>query len=404
MAEMLTPERELTRAAVLRVIGLSGPLSRTAIAAELEVSPATITALTRDLLEDGLIEPAGKEPVAARGRPAELLRVVPSAATLLGAKVSATSVTGVTSDLLGSASEAFHHPYDATIVDPIAALAEVLAPHVTSAGGSLLGIGLGVPGVVDVTTGRVSAPTLGWDGLPVGAELSRRFGLPVVVDNDVNTLAVAERLYGRARDVDDALTVTIGRGIGLAITLGGRLHRGAHGGAGEFGHTRRVVDGPRCGCGRRGCLEAFASEPAILAEAQAQGLIGPDATIEALADAADAGDEQVRGVFAAAATRLGSAVADLVNVLAPSLVLISGEGTAVWRHWQAAFAAAFEAQILDSHRPVEVVVDPWDDRLWARGATALLLGSVYAPDEFSRPNENAVRRRLHARAGELDGR
>jgi predicted NBD/HSP70 family sugar kinase len=403
MAEMLTPERELSRAAVLRVIGLSGPLSRTAIAAELEVSPATITALTRDLLEDGLIEPAGKEPVAVRGRPAELLRVVPSAATLLGAKVSATSVTGVTSDLLGSASEAFLHPYDATLADPIAALAEVLAPHVASAGGSLLGIGLGVPGVVDVTTGRVSAPTLGWDGLPVGAELGRRFGLPVVVDNDVNTLAVAERLYGRARDVDDALTVTIGRGIGLAITLGGRLHRGAHGGAGEFGHTRRVVDGPRCGCGRRGCLEAYASEPAILAEAQTQGLVGPEATIDGLAAAAD-GDERVRAVFAAAATRLGSAVADLVNVLAPSLVLISGEGTALWRLWEASFAAAFEAQVLDSHRPVEVVVDPWDDRLWARGATALLLGSVYAPDEFSRPTETAVRNRLHARAGELDGR
>jgi predicted NBD/HSP70 family sugar kinase len=404
MADALLPERTFTRAAVLRVIGLSGPLSRTAIAAELEVSPATITALTRDLLAEGLIEPAGKEPVAVRGRPAELLRVVPSAATLLGAKVSASSVTGVTSDLLGSASEAFQDDYDATVADPVTALADALAPHVSAAGGSLLGIGLGVPGVVDVTTGRVSAPTLGWVDLRVGAELSRRFGLPVVVDNDVNTLAVAERLYGRARDVDDALTVTIGRGIGLAITLGGRLHRGSRGGAGEFGHTRRVADGPRCGCGRRGCLEAFASEPAIVAAARTLGVVAPDATIDEVAAAADAGNERARAIFTDAATRLGAAVADLVNVLAPSLVLISGEGTALWRLWEEPFLTAFDGQVLDSHRQVELAVDPWDDRLWARGATALLLGPVFAPDEFSRPTETAVRDRLHARVGDPDGR
>jgi predicted NBD/HSP70 family sugar kinase len=404
MADAMPPERALSRAAVLRVIGLSGPLSRTAIAAELEVSPATITALTRDLLAEGLIEPAGKEPVAVRGRPAELLRLVPSAATLLGAKVSASSVTGVTSDLRGGVGDAFLVRYDAAVADPVAALADVLAPYVTAAGHTLLGIGLGVPGVVDVAAGRVSAPTLGWIDLPVGAELSRRFGLPVVVDNDVNTLAVAEGLYGRARSVDDALTVTIGRGIGLAITLGGRLHRGHRGGAGEFGHTRRVEDGPRCGCGRRGCLEAFASEPAILAAAQAQGLVGAEATIDDVAAAADAGDERARAVFASAATRLGEAVADLVNVLAPSLVLLSGEGTALWQHWDDAFRAAFDAQVLASHRSVELAVDPWDDQLWARGATALLLGPVYAPGEYSRPTETAVRERLHARAGEHDGR
>ncbi len=401
---MLTSERDLTRASVLRVIGLSGPLSRTAIAAALEVSPATVTALTRDLLADGLIESAGKEPVAVRGRPAELLRLAPGAATLIGAKVSASFVTGVTADLDGTATDEFHHDFDASVAEPIDALAAVLEPHVRAGGYSVLGVGLGVPGSVDVSTGLVTAPTLGWDRLPVGSRLTQMLGLPVVIDNDVHTLAVAEHLYGRASDVDDVLTVTIGRGIGLAITLGGRVHRGRMGGAGEFGHTRAVADGPVCACGRRGCLEAIASEPAILAKAITEGVVGKRATILELRALADDGDARAAALFAEAASALGTSVGNLVNVLAPTLVLISGEGTAAWQHWEKAFRAAFDAQILDSHRHVEVAVDPWDDRLWARGATALLLAPVYAPEQFTRPAEAAIRHRLHARPGDVDGR
>lgn len=403
MAEVVNSERELSRAAVLRVIGLSGPVSRTAIAAELGVSPATVTTLTRDLLADGVIEPAGKAPVAPRGRPAELLRLVPGAAALIGAKVSASFVTGVRCDLLGSPIGEFHEAYDAGARDPLGSLAEVLAPHVAAAGGRLLGIGLGVPGVVDVRSGRVTAPTLGWLDLLVGPELADRFGVPVVVDNDVHTLAIAERLYGRASRIDDVLTVTVGRGVGLAITVGGQLHRGARGGAGEFGHTRVVDDGHECACGRQGCLETIVAEPAMLAEAIRRGALEADATVADLRAAADAGDEVVLDVCMRAGGVLGRAVGDLVNLLAPSLVLISGEGTMGWAHLEQAFRASFDAQVLDTHRHVEVAVDPWDDRLWARGATALLLGPVYAPDEFSRPVEAAVRQRLHARTGEPDG-
>lgn len=395
-------ERELTRAAVLRAVALHGPLSRTAIAGHLGVSPATVTTLTRELLEDGLVEAAGKEPGSSRGRPAELLRVVPGAAVLLGAKVSASGITGVVADLLGSPLTEFQAPFAADAPDPVGELVAALAPQVELAGGSLIGIGLGVPGVVDVTEGRVTAPTLGWQDVAVGPELSERLALPVVVDNDVHTLAIAEHLYGRARDVDDVLTVTVGRGIGLAITVGGRLHRGAHGGAGEFGHTQAIKDGPACACGRAGCLEAVASEPAMVRRAQQAGLVSSDATIADLRTATD--DPDVRAVFDHAGDVLGRRVGDLVNLLAPSLVLVSGEGTASWVHLEPAFRAAFDAQVLATHADVEVVVDRWDDRAWARGATALLLGSVFAPEDFSGGAQAEVRSRLQAVGGGNGGR
>jgi predicted NBD/HSP70 family sugar kinase len=397
-------ERELSRAAVLRAVALYGPMSRTAIASRLDVSPATVTALTRDLLSDGLVEPAGKEPGTARGRPAELLRVVPGAAVLLGAKVSATAVTGVVADLLGEPLAEFQAPFDADGPDPIGDLVAVFAPQVALAGGSLIGVGLGVPGVVDVAAGRVTAAILGWRDLAVGPELSERLGLPVVVDNDVHTLAIAEHLYGRARDVDDVLTVNVGRGVGLAITLGGRLHRGPHGGAGEFGHTQALENGPRCACGRHGCLEAVASEPAMLRRAHEEGVLPVDGTMGDLRDAAHGGDTAARTIFADAGAVLGRRVGDLVNLLAPSLLLISGEGTASWSLIQPAFETAFDAQVLDTHTDVEVVVDRWDDRAWARGATALVLGSVFAPDHFIGEAQAEVRSRLQAVGSGGDGR
>lgn len=402
MAE--SSERDLTRAAVLRAVALHGPLSRTAIARHLDVSPATVTALARALLADGLVEPAGKEPGNSRGRPAELLRVVPGAAVLLGAKVSAAGVTGVVADLSGSPLAEFQALFEADVPDPIGALTAVLAPQVELAGGSLIGIGLGVPGVVDVAEGRVTALTLGWQDLAVGPELSQRLALPVVVDNDVHTLAIAEHLYGRARDVDDVLTVTVGRGVGLAITVGGRLHRGPRGGAGEFGHTQGVEDGPRCACGRNGCLEAIVSEPAMVRRARDEGLLPDEGTIADLRAAADADTPGVRAVFEAAGAVLGRRVGDLVNLLAPSLVLVSGEGTASWSHLEPAFQAAFDAQVLATHSDVEVVVDRWDDRAWARGATALLLGSVYAPEHFTGTAQTEVRNRLQAVGGGGGGR
>ena len=376
-------ERDLGRAAVLRAVVVGGPVSRTALASRLGVSPATVTLLTRELLAEGLLETAGKEAGSSRGRPAELLQVVPGAGVALGVKVAASRVTGVLVDLRGETLSTFESPFDAAVAEPVRALAELLRPHVEAAGGRLIGVGLGVPGVVDTGSGDVTAATLRWADVPVGAGLAELLQLPVVVDNDVHTLAIAEHLYGRAQDAQDDLIVTVGRGIGLAITVAGRLHRGARGGAGEFGHTRAVENGPPCGCGRDGCLEAIASETGMLRRAVASGLLPPDGTIEQLRGLA-AGDAAARAIFEEAGRVLGRSVADLVNVLAPSLVLVAGEGTAAWGLLEAAFRSGFEAQVLDTHREVEIAVDDrWDDRAWARGASALLLGSVYAPEHAS---------------------
>src|SRR5918994_3234445 len=196
--------RDINRSAVLRLIGRHGPISRADIARQVGVSAGTITALTRNLIEAGIVTPV-EQALPRGGRPAELLGLVGSAAMAVGAKVANDHLAIVCADLDGTMSASTTVPFDAVAGNPFAMLAELLEPHVaaTSTGQLLLVIGLGLPGFEDpYGTGVVQAPLLGWRHLPLGEHLTRALGVPVLVDNDVNTLAVAESLYGIGRGFD----------------------------------------------------------------------------------------------------------------------------------------------------------------------------------------------------------
>ena len=362
------------RADVLRVIALDGPIPRTRIADALGVSSATVTTITRELIESGLVTMSGKRPASGRrGRPLEMLSIAPDAATVLGAKVSDDHVTAVTTDLRGSITGRWVLPFDPREDDAAGRLARLLLDTVGDV--PLVGVGLGVPGTVaSGDAGAVTTPMFGWRDLPLGSIASDVLGVPVVVDNDVNTLATWQHLHGAARDVENFLTVTIGRGIGLGVHLDGAVRRG-RGGAGELGHTLVIIDGPPCDCGRRGCLEAIAAEPAMVAQARDRGIIGPDDGIDDLRLLAKDSEEAAE-VFATAGAHLGRAVANLVNLLAPDAIVVAGEGVVAWPLLAEGFVPAFEAGILDVHTDTTVIVEPWADDAWAQGAAALVLGWV----------------------------
>jgi predicted NBD/HSP70 family sugar kinase len=255
----------------------------------------------------------------------------------------------------------------------------------------LLGLGLGVSGVVDAASGSVESPLLRWHDVPLASLLEQRLDVPVFVDNDVNTLAVSERLYGRGRGAQNFLTVTIGRGVGLGIVAAGDIYRGHAGGAGELGHTTAVPDGPPCSCGKRGCLEAVVADPALEAEARSEGLIGPEGGIERLRALADDGDPRARAVFERAGHVLGRAVGNAVTMLGPELVLVSGEGTQAWSHLADAFEATFRETVFGPLSGIRVEVDPWDDAKWAVGAATLVLRANFAaPFEHASPRRQEV--------------
>jgi predicted NBD/HSP70 family sugar kinase len=371
--------RDLNRAAVFRLIGAAGPIARTHIARRLGLSPATVTAVTRELLEAGLVRVAERAP-SSGGRPALLLELVGSAATAFGVKIAPDHLVGVRVNIEADVLDRFELPFDAAAPDAIQRLSEVLSPRLADGAGEipLLGVGLGVPGVFDARTRRLNSPLLGWQDVALADVLQRDLGVPVFVENDVNTLAVAERLHGRGRDVDHFITVTIGRGIGLGIIAGGDIYRGFRGGAGEFGHTTVAGDGPTCTCGKRGCLEALISDPALVAKARHLGILTRRQSIGRLLQLAEAEDTGARTIYAEAGTTLGRSVGNLVNVLGPELVLISGEGSQAWPHLEAAFDESFRASLFPPLSDVEVEVDPWDDAKWAVGAATLVLRATFA--------------------------
>jgi predicted NBD/HSP70 family sugar kinase len=381
----------VNRIAVLSLIGRHGPISRADVARRLGLSPATLTTVTRGLMDAGLIRKVDDD-ASRGGRPGELLGVVAAAASAIGVKVTEEQVIGVRADLDGTVLETFQVPFRAIDTNPYDSLAALLRPHVDAAdGGRLLGVGLGVAGFVHAQTGMVEAPMLGWRHMPLGDYLERLLGVPVVVDNDVNTLAAFEHLYGLGRSYDDFLTVTLGRGVGAAAVIGGDLRRGAHGAAGELGHA--VVDpaGPACHCGKRGCLETYVSDGALLAAAGWD----PAGTPADLVTAAQRGDERVREVYRAAGARLGTAVSGVCAVLDPQAVLVSGEGTRAWPFLADGFLSAFRSGLFPPLADaVEVHVDPWDDVKWARGAAALALRAPFTGALGPDRQAEAIRARL----------
>jgi predicted NBD/HSP70 family sugar kinase len=383
--------RDLNRVAILRVIGASGPIARTHIADRLALSPATVTSVTREFLERGVIRVADRAP-SKGGRPALLLELVGGAATAFGAKVAPDHVVGVLVDLDAEVLERFECDFDALAPNAVDRLGDVLQGWLASTDGAapLLGVGLGMPGVVDSQRRTVNSPMLGWHDLKLNLALQRRLRVPVLADNDVNTLAVSERLYGRGREVEHFVTVTIGRGVGLGIVTGGDVYHGYAGGAGEFGHVSVVADGPLCWCGKRGCLEAVVADPALVAQARDAAVLTKRQGIEKLRGLADAGDSAAAEIFTRAGASLGGAVAGLVNVLSPQLVLVSGEGTQAWGHLAGGFDQALRANIFPPLRGVPVEVDPWDDVKWAVGAAALVLRATFTPRD-ERQADNAIR-------------
>ncbi|HEY3436582.1 MAG TPA: ROK family transcriptional regulator [Actinotalea sp.] len=392
---------DLVPSAILGLLGTRGPTSRADVARALDVSPATITQLTKDLLARGLVMELEHAP-SLGGRPARLLGLVQSAVGAIGAKVTADHVAVVDVALDGTVRNSVVHPFDPDAPDAIDALGHILGDAVAAHEGHLLGIGVGIPGAVDTqASGVVEAPTLGWSDAHVGAVLRSTLGVPVLVENDVNTLAVAERLYGLGRAHSTYLVVTIGRGIGCGIVIDGAVYRGASGGAGEIGHVPMAQDGPRCGCGNVGCLEAYIGDDALLRSAAERGL--DTSSTEALAALADAGDPAARAVYREAGAMLGRALAGVVHTVDPEVVVLLGEGIGAWQHWEPGFEPSFRGHLMPGRRGVPFVIEPWDEDKWALGAAALVLATPFDATGAAGDQGRLVRERLHAGAGPANG-
>jgi predicted NBD/HSP70 family sugar kinase len=247
----------------------------------------------------------------------------------------------------------------------------------------LAGVGLCMPGTIDWETGVCQlAPFFNWHDVHVSELLHDLTGVPVAVDNDVNALAVAESLFGRGRTVRDFAVITLGRGVGAGLVTGGRVYRGASGGAGEFGHVVSELGGRGCECGKAGCLEAYVGEQALLGRLREEGKRYADVDIDAFLDLVAAQDRVAAPIHTEALTRLGAAIANLVNLLNPELIVLGGESAMLTEE----FVTALRPKI-DEHTfggltgSFDIQLDEWrsDPSAWARGAASLAMEHIFDP-------------------------
>jgi predicted NBD/HSP70 family sugar kinase len=389
MAPKRTTVRDLrrhNRSLLLSKLYFDGPLSRHELSQLTGLSAATVSNVTGELSDERLIVEAGLVE-SDGGRPRVLLRVDPRYGHVAGVDFGETGVKVELFDLAMNRLGAVDHPLPSITSDPgpvvgqiTSALREVLSQAGVAAG-SVLGVGIGVPGTVEQGERvLVHAPTVGWDAVAL-EELLRADGidLPLHIDNGAKTQGQGEMWFGGGRGARHAVIVLIGSGVGAAVVTDGATYRGSTSSAGEWGHTTIVYGGQRCRCGSHGCLEAYIGSAAILERyRKARGgrpIAGDDeqAQLATLLAAAD-GSKSATRVLEDTAGYLGAGLANLVNLFNPERIVLGGwAGLAIGEKFLGLIREVTAAHAL-SHPFGQTSID-----LGLLGADAVAIGAATLP-------------------------
>ncbi len=381
--------RDINQNSLLNLIKTEGPVSRTRLAELSGLSLATISGVTGRLLERNLILEAGAAQ-STGGRKAGLLEIQPEGGYALGLKITEHEVVAVILNL--NAEIVYSERIKVELrgegrhsIQLLAREVEQLSRRARLPAEKIIGLGCGLPGIINGVQGIcIDSPILGWHQVDVAGLLGNLLNLPVYLDNDVNSLAIYEKFFGQGQNYQNFLTVTIGRGLGLGLVINGDVYRGALGGAGELGHTTVAVGGRQCECGKRGCLEAYVSDHGFvetyLAKAGTATLIDlPEAAgFEVVLQQAQAGEKAAIATFEEAGQLLGVSLANLVNILNPEMIILSGSGAVagklLFNPLQKVFKEHCFGQLGEQLR---LLVEPTGDESWARGAGSLVLRKFF---------------------------
>jgi predicted NBD/HSP70 family sugar kinase len=365
----------------------AGELPRVEIARQLGVSPASVGGAAAELIAAGLLaEVATRAGDPARGRPPVALAVNPDAGCVVGIKLSGATHSAVLHDFAGRpvAESALPHREGrfpvGEVLEHAGALFDTVLARAGAARSDVLAVGLGVPGFVAGTSGLVHwSPFVEGEESPLGHEASARLGVPVVIDNDANLVALAELWFGSGRRMPDFAVVTIEHGVGMGLVLGGALYRGTRGCGTEFGHTKVALDGALCRCGQRGCLEAYVADYALVRAAGVPTDVPMAEALDSLHRRAKQGDAAAREVFRQAGRYLALGLGNIINIFDPELILLSGERM---QHdiiyADETLAEVGDMAIRAGTPPPRIEIHAWNDMVWARGAAALALGEATA--------------------------
>ena len=363
------PDLHDAQRTVLLELLIHGSTSRAELARRTGLSRTSLTRLTRNLVELGFVTEGATNAPNGRGRPSEILNLESASANFAGIKLTGEALYAVVTDLHANVVAIEEQPLvSRSVPDVVDQIAGIVArfrqthPRLTSVGVCLAGDVEQVRG----TSVVIGSHFLGWDDVPLASLVEAQTGLPVAISNDVQALTAAHHWFGAGVGRSSLVLIGLGAGIGAAIVVNDELVGGSHGHPGKVGHLPARHGGPLCSRGHAGCVSAYVTIPAMLQRAG-------ETTIERVFERAAAGDRVAQGVIDDAGYALGVVMAQLMNVIDPEKVIVTGEGLAVARAGHSAMDAAITERLdLAAERSeVEVVDFAFADYAWAAAISAI---------------------------------
>ncbi len=334
--------RKMNRSLILAVFRTQKTLSRAQLAAQTGLNPSTVSKIIYELIQEKLIHETTLSQNGT-GRPGLMLELNPKGGCALGIEINVDYIELLLTDF--SANALWRKKQDTkpgaaqdVIMNQVIELVKEASSFIQSHKLPLLGVGVGVPGLVDVASGLLRvAPNLNWVEIPVRDILANYFTCPIYVENEANAAALGEYYFGTVRNVKNFIYLSSGIGLGSGIVIGGQLFRGMFGFAGEAGHMTLDPNGEICGCGRRGCWETFVGPRSVLQRVQRSLMLGAESslsemvkgklqelTIDDVVKAAQNGDKIANFALSEVAFYLGIGIANLLNLFNVEVIVLGG--------------------------------------------------------------------------------
>lgn len=334
--------RKVNTLTVMDALRLFAPLSRAELSAQTGLNRSTISSIIGELIQDGYVQETNLQDPKI-GRPGMLLQLSPNGGFAVGIEIGvdffSIILANFTAEVLWR-KRVFHDSQapSVQIIEQAEALINESIGIGTAHGLRPLGIGVGLPGLVDARQGKlVNAPNLGWSVMPLRLMWTRLFNLPVFVENEANSGAMGEYFFGAAHGKEDFIYMSTGIGLGGGIMIGGKLFKGSNGYAGEIGHTTIYAGGEQCGCGSRGCWETYVGPRAIIRRIRQtleeghhsviNDLVCGDLdklTVDVVVEAALCADPIAMKALRDVGADLGAGISNLINIFNPELVVVGG--------------------------------------------------------------------------------
>lgn len=394
--------KKINTSVVLHFLRNDSPISRSRIAELSGLTKATVSNLIQDLMNNHLVYEIGAGQ-SSGGRKPMMLIFRQTAGYAIGIDVGVNYIAAALTDLQGEIVDEYrivhHHSSPEEILALLKqAIHEMIRRAPTSPYG-VIGIGIGIPGICDEQGNVLFAPNLGWKDVPLQTWLEAEFQLPIVIDNEANAGALGEKQFSVARAIDHLVYLSMSMGIGAGFIFKGELYRGATGFSGELGHVSIRQDGPACSCGNYGCWELYASEQALLENAkllieqQAHQALTPtgatdanltELSLEYLIDQAEAGNDQVVGLFKQLGHDIGVGLVGVIHSFNPQHIIIGGRLVAAERWIKPTINAVIESRAMTYPRSqLTVEFSRLTTRSTILGACSFVIAKFFASTKIT---------------------